>query len=381
VRLALAAGETSGDLLGAAVAGQLLQRDRHLELFGLVGPQMRAAGVEALATIDELGVMGLFEVLRHVPRLASLRRRVRMDMLARQADAFIGFDAPDFNLGLARALRRRGVPTVQVVAPTVWAWRGYRKRKVAGSLDLLLTLFPFEPECFAGCGLDVRYIGHPLADAMPLSPDRAAARARLGLSAEDARPVVALLPGSRHGEIDRHAGLLVETVTELRRQADIRPLLLLAETGHVQRFKRAAGISAADAGLEVRTGSTRDGLAAASVALAASGTVTLEALLSHTPMVVFYRLPAATYQLARRLVRSRWVALPNILAGRDWVPERIQQQASAARLAADALDWLANDERRREFSEAAVAIHRQLACNAAGKAATAILELTGRRGR
>ncbi len=379
MHLALSAGESSGDQLAASTARAVLRQEPHLRLCGLAGQAMRHAGVEPLASIDQLGVMGLFEVVGHLPRLAALRARLRDQILARRCDAFVGFDAPDFNLGLARALRRRGMPTVQVVAPTVWAWRRYRIGRIARSVDLLLTLFPFEPDHFRGHGIPVRYIGHPMADAMPLKPDRRAALLQLGLEVVPGRPVVALLPGSREGEIRRHARLLVEAVIELRRRMDFEPLLLLAEASHAGLFDREAGLPAHEAGLTTRIGSTREGLAAADLALAASGTVTLEALLSHTPMVMFYRLAPSTYRLVRwlRLVRSRWIALPNILADRELVPERIQYQATPRRLAADAVAWLDNPGRQEDYVRSAQAIHARLACNAADNAAGAILELAG----
>ena len=193
-RLAVAAGERSGDDLGAAVAGEILRLKPDAELFGVTGPRMDAAGVERTAGIDALDVMGLFEVLKHVPRLFRFRRALARSFGDRRAAAFVGFDAPDFNIGLARALKKRGVRAIQVVAPSVWAWRAYRVARIARSLDLLLTLFPFEPEIFRRAGLNAEFIGHPLADALPLSPDRAAARQQLGLG--HARPVIAMLPGS-----------------------------------------------------------------------------------------------------------------------------------------------------------------------------------------
>ncbi|MDT8437536.1 MAG: lipid-A-disaccharide synthase [Wenzhouxiangellaceae bacterium] len=374
MRLALAAGEHSGDRLAAAVLRAMVIEQPELETFGLVGPALRAAGAEALADLDQLNVMGLAEVVRHVPRLARLRRGLAADIIARKPALFAGFDAPDFNLGLARRLRRDGIVTAQVVAPSVWAWRRYRIRRIAASLDLLLTLFPFEPELFAGTGLDARFIGHPLADEMPLEPDRIAARGALGLDA--ARPVIALLPGSRPGELARHARLLVETVRQLQATAAIQPCLLLAAEADRARFVAAAGCDPVDAGIAVYVERTRTGLIAADVALAASGTVTLEALLARTPMVVFYRLAATSYRLARalRLVKSRWISLPNVLADTELVPERIQQAATPERLAADALAWLDDSGRRGKFEEQAEAIHRQLACNAAGQAAQALLE-------
>jgi len=373
LRLALAAGEASGDALAAAIGVELRARLGAIALEGICGERMLTAGIEPCAGIDELGVMGLVEVLGHLPRLARLRRGLRAHWQGTGIDAFIGVDAPDFNLGLARALKRRGITTVQVVAPTVWAWRPWRRRRVAASVDLLLTLFPFEPDCFGETGLDVRFIGHPLADAMPMAPDRDAARATLGI-APGAR-VVALLPGSRAGEIARHGKLLADTAGRLRAHVD-ELLLPLASAADLERFAAAAGGAPAAFGLRAVVADTGRALLAADVAVAASGTVTLEALLAHTPIVVYYRLAAATYRFARllRLVRSQWIALPNILAGRELVPERIQHEARPERLAADAMAWLDDAGRRADYVGAAREIHRRLARGAAVGAARAIAE-------
>lgn len=372
-RLAVSAGERSGDDLGAAVAREILRLAPESELFGVTGPKMAAAGVESTASIDELDVMGLFEVLGHVPRLFRFRRALARSFLDRQAAAFVGFDAPDFNIGLARALRKRGVRAIQVVAPSVWAWRSYRVARIARSLDLLLTLFPFEPEIFRRAGLDARFIGHPLADELPLSPDRAGARAALGLDSD--RPVIALLPGSRPGEIQRHAAFVAAAAERLAGEDNARTVLLLAEARHRSLFAEAAGRDPAESGMRVVVNATRLGLVASDLALAASGTVTLEALLAKTPMVVFYRLAGSTYRLARwlRLVKSRWISLPNVLAASELVPERIQFEATADRLVADARAWLEDEQRRRRFADSALAIHRELARGAAANAADAIV--------
>jgi len=372
-RLAVAAGERSGDDLGAAVAGEILRLEPGTEMFGVTGPRMDAVGVERFAGIDQLDVMGLFEVLKHVPRLYRFRRALARSFVERRAGAFVGFDAPDFNIGLARALKKRGVRAIQVVAPSVWAWRAYRVARIARSLDLVLTLFPFEPDIFRRAGLNAQFIGHPLADALPLSPDRAAARRQLGLGPD--MPVIALLPGSRPGEIRRHAALVADTAERLAADPGAELLLLLADERHRAAFAEAAGRDPAESGLRVVSGQTRTGLTASDLALAASGTVTLEALLAKTPLVVFYRLAGSTYQLARalRLVKSQWISLPNVLAGTALVPERIQHEATADRLVADARAWLDDPGRCARFGEIALEIHGGLARGAAANAAEAIL--------
>ncbi|PKL96583.1 MAG: lipid-A-disaccharide synthase [Gammaproteobacteria bacterium HGW-Gammaproteobacteria-8] len=375
--LAIGAGELSSDQLAASIVAELRQRLPASALVGINGPAMEAQGVERLASIDQLGVMGLFEVLAHLPRLVRLRRALVREILDRGSAMFIGVDAPDFNLGLARRLRREGLAAVQVVAPSVWAWRRYRIPKIARSLDLLLTLFPFEPELFHGTGLDARCIGHPLADEMPLAPDRAAARRALGLSAGG--PVIALLPGSRAGEIARHALLLRELTRSLPK--DCLPLLLLATEADRARFIEAAGADPVALGMQVIVGRTRQGLTAADVALTASGTVTLECLLARTPMVVFYRLPESTWRLAKSLalVKSRYISLPNVLAGAELVPERLQHAATAEQLLADVRAWLDDPARLARYREQAESLHRGLALGAAGRAAEAIIGLLDRR--
>jgi len=380
-RLAVAAGERSGDDLGAAVAAEILRLAPDSDLFGVTGPGMEAVGVERVAGIDELDVMGLFEVIRHVPRLFRLRRTLARSLVERRAGTFVGFDAPDFNIGLARALKKRGVRAIQVVAPSVWAWRAYRVARIARSLDLMLTLFPFEPGIFRQAGLRAQFIGHPLADALPLCPDRGSARRALGLGSD--KPVIALLPGSRPGEIRRHSAVVAETAERLAADPGGEILLLLAEPRHRALFAEAAGRDPVESGMRVVSGRTRTGLTASDLALAASGTVTLEALLARTPLVVFYRLAGSTYRLARalRLVKSRWIALPNVLAGSDLVPERIQQEANADRLAADARAWLEDTRRREHYGEIALDMHRRLARGAAANAAEAILrEVASRPG-
>ncbi|MEM7053097.1 MAG: lipid-A-disaccharide synthase [Pseudomonadota bacterium] len=374
--IALAAGEASGDQLGAALAKALNQRCPDIQLTGVTGLAMQTAGVQSLASIEQLSVMGLTEVLRHLPHLVQFRRSLRRQLLESDSALFVGIDAPDFNLGLARQLRRRGMPTAQFVAPSVWAWRRYRISKIARSVDLLMTLFPFEAQHFVDSGLNVRYVGHPLADELPMEPDKAGARRQLALSA--GQPLIALLPGSRSAEIKRHAGLMINTARELQQaDASLQTMLLLAEPDHLELFRQAAGRDPAELGIALYCGQTRTGLSAADVAIAASGTVTLEALLCKTPMSVFYRLSPGSYWLAQRLVQTRWIALPNVLANDNLVPERLQQQAQAKTLAVDALCWLEQTHRAEVFRERAVQLHQQLACSAAQRAAAVLLETFG----
>lgn len=374
LRLVLSAGETSGDQIGADLARALRKLDPDIELAGLAGPKMQAAGVQPWYGLDALNVMGLSEVIGHLPRLLRLRREYRRRCLDWQANAFVGIDAPDFNLGLARKLRSDGLTAIHYVSPSVWAWRSYRVKRIARSLDLLLTLFPFEPAIYAPYGLDARFVGHHLADELMEGPDRTEARATLSLP--DASPVIALLPGSRGGEINRHAKLLADTAAALRRQQpDLHLVLLLAEDHHRRQLETLVGPALQAAGVTIVCGQTRTGLRAADLAIAASGTVTLEAFLLACPLVVYYRLAPSTYWLARalKLVKSRFVSLPNILENRALVPERLQHQASPAQLSQDALAWLEDTDRRLDYKQAAERCRQQLATAAGDRAAEAIL--------
>ena len=379
LRLVLMAGEASGDVLGADLASALKRQQPDIQLSGMTGPGMRAAGVEPWFDIDALSVMGLTEVLKHLPRLLKLRRRIRERILDWPADALVTIDAPDFNLGLARQLKASGLPTIHYVSPSVWAWRAGRIPKIARALDRLLTLFPFEPELYAPHGLQADFVGHPLADELAAGPDAASARTLLGLG--HSTPVIALLPGSRGGELRRHVKLLGETALELRsRQPQAEIIMLLGIESQRKMAAELLGDLCERARIRVLSGQTRAGLEAADVAIAASGTVTLEAFLLECPMTVFYRLAPSTYHLARglKLVRSRHVSLPNILSRQHLVPERLQQAAEPQRLSADTQGWLSEPERVTAYREQARRWRAQLARGAGERAATLILETLGR---
>ena len=377
-RMVLTVGESSGDQLAADLAIHLRRQYPNIELAGIAGPAMQAAGVEPWYDLDVLGVMGLTEVISHLPRLLRLRRELRERTLAWKPDAFIGVDAPDFNLGLARQLRQRGLKTVHYVSPTVWAWRAGRTKTVARSVDLLLALFPFEPPLYAAYGLDARFVGHPLADQMADRPTREQAREKLALKTDET--IIALLPGSRRSEIERHARLTMETAQWIRRQRNnARLLVLLADRRQEAYFIEQAGPDLEQTGIEIVCEQTRTGLVSADVACVASGTATLEAFLLECPLVAFYRLSPTTYWLARglRLIRSAHIAMPNILQGKEIIPEFVQQQATAQALGQAVVDWLEQPERRENYRMIAQKFRRQLAAGAGDNAARATLELTG----
>jgi lipid-A-disaccharide synthase len=374
VRLVLSAGESSGDQIAADLARALIEQHPGIELAGLAGPEMQAAGVEPWFDLDQLNVMGLSEILRHLPRLFRLRREFEERIVAWAPDAFVGIDAPDFNLGLARRLKRRGVRTIHYVSPSVWAWRAGRIPKIARSLDLLLTLFPFEPELYRPHGLPAHFVGHHLADRLAGEPDQDVARQILGLDA--GRTVIALLPGSRSSELHQHADLLADTAIGLRETRPGAELLVLLARERDKAVLGAEAVARLDrAGVRWQTGRTRQGLRAADLALAASGTVTLEAFLLACPLVVFYRIAPSTYWLARtlRLVKSQYVALPNILTQRSLVPECLQHDATSEALIRAADDWLSNPERVDRYRGLASEWAQRLAIGAGDQAARAIL--------
>ena len=383
LRVAIVAGETSGDALGAALIGALRERAGAIEFLGVAGPAMRAAGCVALADAHELAVMGLIEPLQHLPRLLRLRSMLIERIGAFKPDVFIGVDAPAFNLGLAGRFKALGIRTVQYVSPQVWAWRPGRVRRIARCCDLVLCLLPFEPEFYRSHAVRAEFVGHPLADQIPLQPERAAARAALGLDAQ--LTVLALLPGSRLGEMQRLAPAFIAAGLEMSRR---RPgLTLLAPMANAQvraEFERALlrTPGAAQLNLHILDGQARRALSAADAALVTSGTATLEALLCRCPMVVAYRVGALTALLLRtlRLVRLPYISLPNLLAGTALVPEFLQQAVTTDNLAGAlerALDAAAYREYlQREFLQ----VHQSLRAGGAVSAAQAVLRLLHRQG-
>jgi lipid-A-disaccharide synthase len=381
LRVAIVAGETSGDALGAALMGALRERTGPIEFRGVAGPAMRAAGCVALADAHELAVMGLIEPLQHLPRLLRLRSMLIKRISAWRPDLFIGVDAPAFNLGLAGRFKARGILTVQYVSPQVWAWRPGRVRTIARRCDLVLCLLPFEPEFYRSHAVRAEFVGHPLADQIPLQPDRAAARAALGLDAR--RPVLALLPGSRLGEVQRLAAAFIATAIELsRRRPQLQLLAPMANAAARAAFEQAllGAPAAAALNLQLLDGQAREALTAADAALVTSGTATLEALLCGCPMVVAYRVGALTAVLLRtlRLVRLRYFSLPNLLAGEALAPEFFQEAVTSENLSG-AIERALDDVAHREYLQREfLRVHQSLRAGGAGRAADAVLQLLRR---
>ena len=383
-RIVIVAGETSGDNLAAGLIAALRVRRPELEFAGIAGPRMVAAGCVAWASAERLAVMGLVEVLRHLPELLRLRRAIVARALRDPPLAFVGVDAPEFNLGLAARLHAHGLPTVQYVSPQVWAWRPGRVRRMARILDHVLCLLPFEKRFYDAAGLPATFVGHPLADRLPLVPDRAAARAAVGLPPE--ATVVALLPGSRRGEVERLAGDFLGAAAWLAaRRPGTRFVVPLANPAAGAAFEAARAACAAKgtapAGLTTIAGQAELALTAANCALVASGTATLEALLCKRPMVVAYRLAPPTAWLFRRLalMKAPFFAQPNLLAGRALVPELLQEAVTPERLGTELLGWLEDPARAAAVTGEFARLHGELRRNASERAAEAVLALIDAR--
>lgn len=377
--IALAAGESSGDQLGAGLIHALRRMRPDARFAGIAGPAMRAAGCEAWFTTDELSVMGLAEVVRHLPRLLRLRRALVERVRAAAPAVFVGVDAPDFNLGVEERLRTAGLRTVQYVCPSVWAWRRGRVALLRRACDRVLCLLPFEPAFLAGSGVPATFVGHPFADEIAEGSDAAAARSALGLGAGT---IVALLPGSRNGEVERLGPDFLGAARLLQERFPGISFAAPMATAGVRRLFEAQ--LAREPGLAVHLvdGRARDVLAASDVVLAVSGTATLEAMLVGRPMVAAYRFAPLTYWIGRslQLVNVRHFSLPNLLAGEALVPEFLQAQASAGNLA-DAVGALLVPGAHREALRARfLALHRELRRGASESAARAVLEVAGLEG-
>jgi len=378
--MGLVAGEASGDNLGAAFMRSVRTLHPGARFFGIAGPRMQAEGCECWEPSESLAVMGLFEVLAHLPRLLRLRRTIRERFLQARPDVFIGVDAPEFNLNLAPALHGAGIPTVQYVSPQVWAWRQGRVAKMARFLDLVLCLLPFEKRFYDEHGLAAEFVGHPLADQVPMGVDRSAARSALGLPAEG--EVVALMPGSRRGEVSRLAADFAGAAAWLAaRRPGIRFVAPMANTAARETFAAALADSAPGVPVDLLDGDAQQAMVASDAVLVASGTATLEGLLCKRPMVVAYRLGAATAWLLEHLglMKAPFFAQPNLLAGRQVVPEIFQAEVTPGRLGEELAHWLDHPQECAELARLFADIHRQLQQGGSDKAASAVLRLVAEK--
>lgn len=374
-RLGWVAGEASGDLLAGLVLQGLYQRWPGMRNMGIGGPRMLAQGFETWWPQDKLAVHGYAEALRHYRELVAIRRALGSRLLAERPDVFIGVDAPDFNLGLEARLKQGGIKTIHFVSPSVWAWRGGRVDKIGAAVDRILCLFPFEPEIYQAHGIEACYVGHPLADTIPLQPPRAQSRATLGVGERDV--VVALLPGSRGGEIAHIAPVFAQAAGLLKQARPDLTFLLPVAPGRRAAIEAAIAQHAPDVGIRLVDGHSHEVLAASDVTLIASGTATLEAALFKCPMVIAYRMSFLSWQIMKRMRYQPWVGLPNILLREFVVPELLQHEASAENLAREALAWLDRPARVAQLRERFDQLHHQLRCNTVLQVSNAIAQTLG----
>ncbi|HET9208644.1 MAG TPA: lipid-A-disaccharide synthase [Burkholderiaceae bacterium] len=375
-QLAMVAGEASGDLLASLLLGGVRRRWPQARTFGIGGPRMAGEGFDTWWPSDKLAVRGYVEVLRHYREIAGIRRALAERLLRQRPDLFIGVDAPDFNLGLAQRLRAAGLRTVQFVCPSIWAWRAGRVKAIARAVDHVLCLFPFEPEILQRAGVAATFVGHPLADAIPLEPPRAAGRIALGLADSDV--VVAVLPGSRRSEIQANGPAFLQAAArmhalrpELRFVLPVAPGLRALVEPLMAQWARVVPISLLD-------GQSHEALAACDVTLIASGTATLEAALFKRPMVIAYRMNALSWQIMKRMRLQPWVGLPNILCREFVVPELLQHDATPQALAAAVMQWLDAPARRDALATRFTEIHHLLRRDTARTATDAITQVLAR---
>jgi lipid-A-disaccharide synthase len=381
VHVGMVAAEASGDLLAAHLIAALKARRPGLRFSGIGGPKMIAQGFDSHVPMDKLGVRGYAEVLRHYREIMGIRRRLADRLLAERPAAFIGVDSSDFNLDLERKLKDAGIPAIQYVSPSIWAWRGWRTRRIVRSVTHILALFPFEPALYEKEGVPVTYVGHPLADVIPMEPDKAKARTDLRVPA--GRRVIAMLPGSRRSELHYMADLFVLTARRLLQDLpDAHFIVPTASRATREMFELALRRhEAMQMPLTLMFGHSHEALAAADLALVASGTATLETALFKTPMVIAYKQSPFTWALMKRMLYLPYIGLPNILAGEHLVPEFIQEKATPGALANALLDLLHDGAAQRRQVAKFHEIHEVLRQDTAQKAADAVLAVidAGRR--
>ncbi|MEL4886643.1 lipid-A-disaccharide synthase [Pectobacterium betavasculorum] len=372
--IGLIAGETSGDILGAGLIRALKEKVPDARFVGVAGPRMQAEGCEAWYEMEELAVMGIVEVLERLPRLLKIRRDLTQRFSELQPDVFVGIDAPDFNITLEGNLKKRGINTIHYVSPSVWAWRQKRVFKIGKATNLVLAFLPFEKAFYDRFNVPCRFIGHTMADAMPLHPDKLAARATLGI-APDAH-CLALLPGSRGAEVEMLSADFLNTAVLLRQYfPDLEIVVPLVNSKRREQFERIKSSVAPDLRVHLLDGQAREAMIASDAALLASGTAALECMLAKCPMVVGYRMKPFTFWLAQRLVKTPWVSLPNLLAGRELVTELLQTDCTPDKLAAALLPLFSDTQKTAELLATFVDLHQQIRCNADEQAAQAVLEL------
>lgn len=373
--IGLVAGETSGDILGAGLIRALKEQVPDARFIGIAGPLMQAEGCEAWYEMEELAVMGVVEVLGRLRRLLHIRKDITQRFTDLKPDVFVGIDAPDFNITLEGNLKRRGIKTIHYVSPSVWAWRQKRVFKIAKATNLVLAFLPFEKAFYDRFNVPCRFIGHTMADAIPLVPDKLAARREFGIS-EDAA-CLALLPGSRSSEVEMLSADFLKTAELLRQHyPDLHIIVPLVNAKRREQFERIKAEVAPDLPAYLVDGQARNAMIASDAALLASGTAALECMLAKCPMVVGYRMKPFTFWLAKRLIKTPYVSLPNLLAGRELVKELLQDECRPESLADALLPLLGDSEQKAQLKQTFTELHRTIRCNADYQAAQAVLELS-----
>ncbi|AWH89503.1 lipid-A-disaccharide synthase [Limnobaculum parvum] len=375
--IGLVAGETSGDILGAGLIRALKDQYPDARFVGVAGPLMQAEGCEAWFEMEELAVMGVVEVLERLPRLLKIRKALTQRFSELKPDVFVGIDAPDFNITLEGRLKQRGIKTIHYVSPSVWAWRQNRVFKIGRSTNLVLAFLPFEKAFYDRYQVPCRFIGHTMADAMPLVSDRHSAREQLGIA--DNVHCLALLPGSRNAEVEMLSADFLKTAILLKETyPELEVLVPLVNAKRREQFERIKSEVAPDLKVRLLDGQARSAMIASDAALLASGTAALECMLAKCPMVVGYRMKPFTFWLAKRLIKTPYVSLPNLLAGRELVTELLQDDCSPEKLAAALTPLLNNDnDHTRALKQTFTELHQRIRCDADRQAAQAVLELAG----
>ncbi len=374
VRIAMVAGEPSGDLLASHLIAALKAKLPDAVFFGIGGPKMQGQGFDAWWPMEALSVMGYVDALKNYREISGIRRQLKKRLFDQRPDIFIGVDAPDFNLGLESNLKSAGIPTVHYVSPSIWAWRGGRIKKIGRAVNRVLALFPMEPPLYEKARIPVTYVGHPLADIIPMETSKREVREKLQMPLD--APIFALLPGSRRGELETMAETFVETAQIIRDRFLPNALFVVPLTTRETRLQFETAIynrQAVDVPFRLLFGHAQDALGAADVSLVASGTATLEAALIKRPMVITYKIAKLSYWIMKRMAYQAFVGLPNILAGRSVVPEILQDQATPENLAEALVKLYEDKENAEAVAEAFTDIHYQLRQNTAEKAANAVI--------
>ena len=376
--IAIVAGEISGDILGAGLIKELKQHYPNARFIGIGGPQMIAEGFNSLFDMEELAVMGLVEVLKHLPRLLSIRKNLVKQLSTIKPDIFIGIDAPDFNLDVELKLKRQGIKTVHYVSPSVWAWRQKRIYKIADATNLVLAFLPFEKAFYDRFQVPCRFIGHTMADAISLTPNRIEACRQLGI--DEHGHYLAILVGSRGSEVEFLSEPFLKTAQLLNKQNPALQFLVpLVNEKRRHQFLQIKQQIAPDLPLHILDGKARQAMIAADATLLASGTAALEAMLCKSPMVVSYKMKPFTYWLAKHLVKTKYISLPNLLADEMLVPELIQEDCNPQRLADELQPYLGNDAtaevKRQALKQRFIELHKLIQCNADAQAARAVIDL------